>query len=271
MRTLERAESDGRRYETSSLRTICSAGTAWSASVKQRLLDFIPQVALMDACGATEGVTYGLRRVTRDDRASTANFDCAGGILVLGQDGQPLAPTQVGVLAGPTPCAGYFKDADATARTFRLIDGVQYAIPGDLGRIELDGSLTLIGRGSMTINTGGEKVFPDEVEQVIKALAGVEDCLVFGVPDERFGQAVATIVQPVSGVTLTADQIVAGSKTGSGRLQGASIGGVCRRCPSGGQRQARLSSGPTTGRCGHPRRSFIADEGAISPCVAVKP
>ncbi len=214
VRTLEQAEADGRRYETSSLRTICSAGTAWSASVKERLLDFIPQVALMDACGATEGVTYGLRRVVRDDRASTANFDCAGGLLVLDPDGRPLPALQVGVLAGPTPCAGYFRDADATARAFRVIDGVQYAIPGDLGRIELDGSLTLIGRGSMTINTGGEKVFPDEVEQVIKALEGVEDCLVLGTPDERFGQSVTAIVQPVPGVTLTSDQIMAGSRKG---------------------------------------------------------
>jgi fatty-acyl-CoA synthase len=200
------------RYETSSLRTICSAGTAWSARIKQRLLEHLPQVALLDFCGSTEGVTYGFRRVRRGEGASTANFEAARGLRVIGPDRRELARGEVGLLAGPTPASGYHKDPQRSATTFFTIDGEQVAVPGDLGRIEADGSVTLIGRGATVINTGGEKVYPAEVEEVIHELAGVEECLVVGVPDERFGQLVAAIVVTAADRQLDVSDVIAATR-----------------------------------------------------------
>ena len=193
LRALDTGAPTG-RYDVSSLRTICSAGTAWSARIKQRLLEHMPQASLLDFCGSTEGVTYGYRRVRQGDPAFTANFEAARGLRVIGPDRRELPRGEVGLLAGPTPASGYHKDPQRSATTFFTSDGEQLAAPGDLGRIEADGSVTLIGRGASVINTGGEKVYPAEVEEVINELAGVEECLVAGVPDERFGQLVAAIV-----------------------------------------------------------------------------
>jgi len=200
------------RYETSSLRAICSAGTAWSARIKQRLLEHAPQAALIDFCGSTEGVTYGFRRVRRGDPASTANFEAARGLRVIGPDRRELPRGEVGLLAGPTPASGYHKDPQRSAATFFTIDGEQLAVPGDLGRIEADGSVTLIGRGTSVINTGGEKVYPAEVEEAIKELAGVEECLVAGVPDERFGQLVAALVVAGADRHLDASDVIAAAR-----------------------------------------------------------
>ena len=182
------------RYDTDSLRVICSAGVAWTPPIKQRLLDHLPSVTLLDSCGSTEGVAYGIRQVRKGDPVVAANFDAAPGLVVLDEDGRELPRGETGLLAGPTTASGYFRDPEKTAATFRFVDGVRYAIPGDLGRIEFDGSVTLIGRGNTTINTGGEKVFPTEVEEAIRSLPDVDDCLVLGVADERFGQTVAALV-----------------------------------------------------------------------------
>ena len=190
----ERDAAPAGRYDTSSLLTLCSAGTAWSARVKERLLEHVPQAALLDFCGSTEGVTYGFRRVRRGDPVFTANFEAAPGLRVIGPDRRELPRGEIGLLAGPTPAAGYHKDPQRSAITFFAVGGQHLAAPGDLGRIEADGSVTLIGRGVSVINTGGEKVYPAEVEEVIGELAGVEDCLVMAVPDERFGQLVAAMV-----------------------------------------------------------------------------
>lgn len=207
------------RYDTSSLRTICSAGTAWSAQVKQRLLEHLPQVTLLDVCGSTEGVTYGFRRVRRGDQASTANFDAAPGLVVLGPDRRELPRGEVGLLAGPTAASGYHKDPQRSAAAYFTVGGEQFAVPGDLGRIEPDGTVTLIGRGTSVINTGGEKVYPAEVEKTINELDGVEECLVMGAPDARFGQFVAVLVKRrgdgelgVRDVTAAARKSLAGYK-----------------------------------------------------------
>jgi len=207
VRALDAGRPGGGRYETGSLRAICSAGVAWSARIKERLLEHIPDVVLVDACGTTEGVTYGIRQVRRGDSPSTTNFDAAQGVKVFSPDGEELVPGEMGTLASPTVATGYFRDPEKTATTFFLHDGVQYAMPGDLGRIEPDGTLTLIGRGVTTINTGGEKVYPGEVEEVIKALAAVDDCLVIGIPDERFGQSVAALVVAEPGHRLATDAV----------------------------------------------------------------
>ena len=211
LRALDAGGTEG-GYDTSSLRTICSAGTAWSARIKQRLLEHLPHAALLDFCGSTEGVTYGFRRVRRGEEAFTANFEAAGGLKVIGPDRRELPRGEVGLLAGPTPASGYHKDPQRSAATFFTLDGEQVAMPGDLGRIEADGSVTLIGRGASVINTGGEKVHPAEVEEVLVELAGVEECLVAGVPDERFGQLVAAIVVTAADHSLSASDVMAAAR-----------------------------------------------------------
>jgi fatty-acyl-CoA synthase len=206
---VDAAHDDTAPYETSSVRVICSAGVAWSAQVKERMLEHMPEAMLFDACGASEGCSYGWRQIRRGDVAATANFDPAPGLKVLGPGGEELPPGEIGTLASPAAATGYFHDPDKTAATYVLLDGVQYAMPGDLGRIETDGTVTLIGRGVTTINTGGEKVYPGEVEEAIKGLAGVDDCLVLGIPDERFGQAVAALVVCRPGGAVSARDVVA--------------------------------------------------------------
>ena len=211
LRALDAGAPDG-GYDTSSLRALCSAGTAWSARVKRRLLEHVPQAVLLDFCGSTEGVTYGFRRSRRGDRAFTANFEAARGLRVIGPDRRELPRGEVGLLARPTPASGYHKDPQRSAATFFTVDGEQLAVPGDLGRIEADGSVTLIGRGTSVINTGGEKVYPAEVEEAINQLPGVEECLVAAVPDERFGQLVAAMVVAAADRHLDAGDVTAAAR-----------------------------------------------------------
>jgi fatty-acyl-CoA synthase len=104
---------------------------------------------------------------------------------------------------------GYYKDEAKTAKTFRSIDGTRYSFPGDWATVEADGSLVLLGRGSQCINTGGEKVFPEEVEEAVKRHPAADDCLIFGVPDERFGQRVVGVVSLAPGATATAEEVIA--------------------------------------------------------------
>jgi fatty-acyl-CoA synthase len=207
VRALDEGAPDGRRYDVSSLRVFSSAGVAWSAHVKERLFEHLPEVVLFDSCGSTEGVFYGIRTIRRGDSLSTANFDAAPGLKVLSPDREELPPGEIGILANTTTATGYHRDPEKTATTYFFLDGVRYATPGDLGRIEADGTVTLIGRGVTTINTGGEKVYPAEVEDAIKEVAGVDDCLVLGVPDERFGQRIAALVVVEPGHDVTADDV----------------------------------------------------------------
>jgi fatty-acyl-CoA synthase len=229
---------------------MCTSGVALSAQLKGRLLDHIPQLAIVDACGTTEGVNYGIRTVRRGDPLSSTNFDAVPGVVVLGPDGQVLPPGEVGLLAAPTHGAGYFRDPERTAEVYREIDGVLHAIPGDLGRIEADGTLTLIGRGVATINTGGEKVYPGEIEEVIRAVEGVDDCLVLGFPDERFGQAVAALVVLEPDRTLTADDIADAVR---GSLAGYKV-------PRRVRFVDRVPRAPN-GKIDYPAASAIADAG----------
>ena len=207
VRGMDTGRSDGRQYDAGSVRVICSAGVAWTAQVKQRLLEHMPEAMLVDVCGATEGLAYGSSQVRRGDELSTANFQATEGLKALAPDGAVLPRGEIGMLAAPTTASAYHRDPEASARTFHIIDGVLHGIPGDLGRIEADGSVTLIGRGVSTINTGGEKVFPTEVEEAIRTHPGVEDCLVLGVPDERFGEVVAALV--VGATDIATDDITA--------------------------------------------------------------
>jgi 3-oxocholest-4-en-26-oate---CoA ligase len=197
----------GAPYDTSSVRVICSAGVAWSADTKRRILDHLPQATLVDACGSTEGGTYGISIVRHGDDVSTASFQRAPGTIIVDEHDQQVEDGQMGMIAAITQCSGYYKHPDKTAATFRTINGERYVVPGDLGRLEADGSITLLGRGTSVVNTGGEKVHPEEVEDVLKALPHVVDAIVVGIPDDRLGQAVAAVVQPAAGASLSASEV----------------------------------------------------------------
>ena len=112
-----------------------------------------------------------------------------------------------GLLASQTMTKGYHKDEQKTSENFRYIDGVWYTTPGDLGVLNNDGTLTLVGRGSSVVNTGGEKVYPEEVDDVVKTMPEVDDCLVFGTPSEQFGQIVSAVVQLKPGETLSQEAV----------------------------------------------------------------
>jgi len=129
---------------------------------------------------------------------------------VFTDDGREVQPGSgdVGHLAvgGHIPL-GYYKDPDKTAETFRVVDGKRYSIPGDYATVEEDGTITLLGRGSVSINSGGEKIFPEEVEEAVKQDPSVADVVVVGVPDDRFGEAVTAVVAPAAGATPDEDEI----------------------------------------------------------------
>ena len=194
---LERRAGEGRPYDTSSLVAITSAGVAWSGEVKAALIEHIPQVTLVDACGSSEGATIGSAEVRRGMPVATDRFTPAPGLRILRDDGTDILPgeSEPGLFLVPTVSRGYRKDPERTAMSFRFFDDRAYVIPGDWGRWNDDGTITLVGRGTSVINTGGEKVFPEEVEHVIRTLANVDDCVVLGSPDKEFGQRVCAVIQ----------------------------------------------------------------------------
>ena len=192
------AEGD---YDASSLVAVSSSAALFSPAVKDACAKALPDAMITEAIGSTETGFAGLSFVSAGDPHRGGPTVTAGpDVIVLGDDGRPAAAGQVGRLArgGHVPL-GYYKDPARTAAMFAEVDGKRYAIPGDLARVQDDGTLTLLGRGNTCVNTGGEKVFPEEVEGALKSHPGVFDALVIGVPDERLGQRVAALVQPRPG------------------------------------------------------------------------
>lgn len=208
-KALEERAASGSPYDGSSIRTIYSAGVVWSGEVKQRMFEHLPGVMLVDNCGSSEGAWYGSSVVRKGDPTSSSSFIPAPGVLVLDEDGTAMPPGtgRPGVLASVTSTKGYFNDDAKTAENFRMIGDTWYTTPGDLGILNADGTLTLVGRGSNVVNTGGEKVFPEEVDNVVKAMPEVDDCLVVGMPDDQYGQIVSAVVQLRPGATATAADI----------------------------------------------------------------
>jgi 3-oxocholest-4-en-26-oate---CoA ligase len=151
---------------------------------------------LLDTLGSTEGGGYALAASSRDASVGTARFSLLAGTRVLGEDGRDVEPGSLeqGLLATQTGAFGYYKDPEKTARAFREIDGQWYVITGDWATVDGDGTVRLLGRGSNCINSGGEKIYPEEVEEALKGHDGVDDCLVVGLPHERFGQQVVAVV-----------------------------------------------------------------------------
>ncbi len=195
LRALEQLEAQGRTLDLAGLDTIASSGAMWSAEVKEGLAERLGAV-MIDALGSTEGGGYGVTSVSRETKVPTARFDLIPGTIVITEDGRRVQPgsEEQGMLATQTPAFGYYKDPDKTARTFRTFEGESYVITGDWATVDADGSIRLLGRGSNCINTGGEKVYPEEVEEALKRHEAVDDCLVVGLPDERFGQQVVAVV-----------------------------------------------------------------------------
>jgi acyl-CoA synthetase (AMP-forming)/AMP-acid ligase II len=188
------AEGD---YDASSLVAVSSSAALFSPAVKDACAKALPDAVITEAIGSTETGFAGISFVSAGEPHRGGPTVMAGpDVIVLGDDGRPAAPGTVGRLArgGHVPL-GYYKDPARTAAMFAEVDGKRYAVPGDMARVEDDGTVTLLGRGNTCVNTGGEKVFPEEVEGALKSHPEVFDALVIGVPDERLGQRVAALVQ----------------------------------------------------------------------------
>jgi 3-oxocholest-4-en-26-oate---CoA ligase len=195
---LEALRREPERWDLGGLSAITSSGVTWSPETKRGMLEHLPGITLIDSLGASEGL------MTRNEARSTADVRPAGfaasdRLVVVADDGTLCEPGdgRIGMLGvgGPIPI-GYYKDPEKTDATFRAVGGRRYSIPGDYARIEADGIVTLLGRGSACINTGGEKVYPEEVELVLRAHPSVFDCVVVGVADERWGEMVVALIEP---------------------------------------------------------------------------
>ncbi|HEX4777323.1 MAG TPA: AMP-binding protein, partial [Acidimicrobiia bacterium] len=187
--------------DVSGCSVILSGGAILSPSVKRALAEKLPGSLIVDGYGSSEAGGQGQSvTVAGSEVSGTPRFMVNDETTVLDDDLRPAAVGVVGKLArrGRIPL-GYYKDPEKSAATFPVVDGVRWSVPGDHARIEDDGSITLLGRGSVSINTGGEKVYPEEVEAALKGHPAVFDAVVVGVPDERWGERVVALVQPRPG------------------------------------------------------------------------
>ena len=195
--------------DLSGLVVILSGGAILSPTVKTDLADRLPGCMIIDGYGSSEAGGQGQSVTVAGAEPSRApRFKVNDETTVLTADFTPAGPGVIGKLArrGHIPI-GYYKDPEKSAATFPVVDGVRWSVPGDDARIEDDDTITLLGRGSVSINTGGEKVYPEEVEAALKADAAVMDAVVVGVPDPRWGERVVAVVQPRDGVTLDRDDL----------------------------------------------------------------
>ena len=180
---LDALDAEPDRWSLASLRAITSSGVTWSPEVKRGLLDHLPDVTLLDSLGASEGLMSRSAARAADADIPPARFAVNERVRVLTDDGREVAPgsDEIGMVGvgGRIPL-GYYKDPEKTATTFRTVNGVRYSIPGDYATVDPDGTIRLLGRGSATVNTGGEKVYPEEVELVLRAHPAVDDCVVVG-------------------------------------------------------------------------------------------
>jgi acyl-CoA synthetase (AMP-forming)/AMP-acid ligase II len=209
LRSLD-AEPD--RWDISSLRVIISSGVMWSKETKDGLLRHNDRLILVDTLGSSEAIGMATSATTADASAASASFRLADNTRVITEHGTDVVPgsgeTGLVAMSGPMPL-GYYKDPDKSAATFRTIDGVRYTVPGDWATVDADGTARLLGRGSQCINTGGEKVYPEEVEEVLKLHPAVADAAVVGVPDERFGEAIQALVEPAGDATIDESALIA--------------------------------------------------------------
>jgi acyl-CoA synthetase (AMP-forming)/AMP-acid ligase II len=220
---LDALDAHPKRWDISSLKVMLSSGVMWSAPVKDGLIGHAPDLLCVDTLGSSEAV--GLARSISSSRgtAKTAGFKLGPDAQVIRDDGTSVTPgsgeSGLVAIAGRAPI-GYFNDPEKSARTFREIGGRRWTTPGDFATVNEDGTVTLLGRGSGCINTGGEKVFPEEVEESIKIHPLVRDAVVMGAPHERFGQQVIAFVEPNAGSELDPEELKAALQS---RLAGYKI------------------------------------------------
>ncbi|WP_300644477.1 acyl-CoA synthetase [Nocardioides sp.] len=208
----ERKKATGTPYDASSLFAISSSAAIFSPPVKKRWMDEFTNAIFTDSIGATETGFSGMGM--QDKNAISTDGPVVGlgpASVVLDEDNRPIPMTEVGrigrLACGGNVPVGYYKDPVKSAATFIEVDGERYSVPGDFARIETDGRVTLLGRGSNCVNTGGEKVYPEEVEMAIKGHPAVYDTLVVGIPDATYGQAVAAVVQLRDGASLELEEL----------------------------------------------------------------
>ncbi len=198
---IEHLAEDPSAYDTSSLFAVVSSAALFSAPVKDHFFDVLPNIMISDAIGSSESGNNGLTMMTKGNTAmkSGPTVTRLGDTVVFDEDFKQVQPGSgvIGKIArsGDIPLR-YYKAEEKTRETFFEVDGVRYVMPGDFATVEADGSVTLLGRGSVVINSGGEKIFPEEVEAVVRSHPGVADAIVVGAPDERWGQTVAAIIAP---------------------------------------------------------------------------
>ena len=192
---------------------ITSSGATFSGDQKSLLQKYMPNATIIDMLGASEGGPFGIAMTApNEDPIATAVFIAPPNATTFNDETWeplPRGSTVPGVLgvSGPMP-QGYYRDEAKTAQTFKEINGVRYTIPGDYALIDAQGVMQLLGRGSVCINSGGEKIYPEEVEVVARSIAGIADCTVVGVPDDRFGNAVTAVVSRTPGSSVTAEELL---------------------------------------------------------------
>ena len=196
--------------DLSSLYVVSSAGAVLSDAVKQQIKASVPNVMIMENFGATETGHQGMEPVGAAKPESGLRFMMKPTTTVLDDDLKPVAPGSgvVGrvALKGRIPL-GYYNDPEKTAKTFVEVEGERYVIPGDMGTVDADGTVIVFGRGAVCINSGGEKIYPEEVENAVKAHPEVYDAVIVGVPDERWGERVAAVIQPREGRAPTLESV----------------------------------------------------------------
>lgn len=202
---VEALDANPGKYDISSVLAITSSGVMWTREVKKGLLRHNQDLLLADGFSSTEAIGLGSSVMTKDHTIEVAKFTLGPACKVFTEDFREVEPgaDEPGMVAvtGFLP-VGYYKDEEKTDKTFKVIDGIRYSIPGDWVKVEADGSLTLLGRGSNCINTAGEKVYPEEVEEALKRHESVADCLVVGVKDDKWGQAITAVIQLHPGFAL---------------------------------------------------------------------
>lgn len=207
---MEKAEGEGRRYDLSSLRVILSSGMALSVDVKERLLRRIPHLVILDVLASTEGHYISITPYTAGSRLHKTVFKKSDMVKVVDEEGGEVGPGEVGEVAVVREhhgSSGYYRDPEKSRRTFRRIGDKVYIFTGDMAMLSEEGNIVLLGRGSGCINTGGEKVFPEEVEEVLNRHPAVELSGVTSVPHPRWGEAVTAVIQLKPGETVEEEEL----------------------------------------------------------------
>ena len=207
---LEALDANPGKWNTSSVIQMGSSGVMWSQENKDALLNHIPQMLISDSFGSSEAVGMGMSVSAKGAAVKTAQFALGPNCVVFTEEGKRVEPGsgERGLVAvgGAIPL-GYYKDEVKSAQTFRIFEDRRWTVPGDWAEVNADGTLHLLGRGSVCINTGGEKVFPEEVEEVLKTHTAVRDAVAVGIPDTRFGETICAVVEAEPGQAPSLEEL----------------------------------------------------------------